>query len=340
MGADLKVVPEIPVQEEPEIINELYKEFEDNVDMVDNYCKTRGVFGGLDVGFPQMTHALEGLQPGIILIAGQPNVGKSALVLQMALQVAKTNEKVYCMYHSIDDNIKEMLPRAVATLAKVPINSIKFPQKLEQEGQFKALERREKALNEIKQLSDRFGIRDSLYNGEGADIESIEQSIKNIKMSLPDDVRICLFIDNFHDLNSKTIARSDSEAKRYEYICEKLTSLANNYDMAIVCTAELKKLNGNRRPTIEDVRESVKISYEAKAILLCYNEVGLKGENANIYWDDPGKEGKQPVLEVHFGKNKLSSFKNRLFYSFWPEMSRLEETSPDGAKLFRGKIQY
>ena len=343
MAADLRAVPpRNPLENIREEIetNELYKEFRDNVDLVDKYCHTRGTFGGLDMGFPQMTEALEGLQPGIILIAGQPNVGKSAIVLQMALQVAQSNDKVYCMYHSIDDNIKEMLPRAAATLARVPINQIKFPQKLEQEGQIRALERRARALQEIKQLSSRFGIRDSLYNGEGADIEAIEHSVKHMRMSLPEDVKICLFIDNFHDLNSKTITRTESEAKRYEYICDKLTSMANNYDMPIVCSAELKKLNGTRRPTAEDVRESVKIAYEAKAILLCYNEVGLKGEAANVYWDDPSREGKQPVLEVHFGKNKLSSFKGRLFYNFWPEMSRLEEVGKEGSNVHRAKIHY
>lgn len=304
--------------------NELFLEFENSVDMVDEYCKNRGVFGGLDVGFPQMTQALEGLQPGIILIAGQPNVGKSALVLQMAIQVAKSNPDVYCMYHSIDDNVKEMMPRAAAMMAKVPINTIKFPQKLEEEKQFKALDRRAKAIKELKLMSDKFGIRDNGFNGEGANIESIEHSVKNMKMHLPEGTQIVLFIDNFHDLSSKTLTRSDTDAKRYEFICDKLTAMASNYDMPIVCTAEFKKLNGNRRPTTEDVRESVKIAYEAKAILLCYNEVGLRGENANVFWDDPGRDGKQPVLEVHFGKNKLSSFKGRLFYNFWPEMSRLE----------------
>ena len=29
---------------------------------------------------------------------------------------------------------------------------------------------------------------------------------------------------------------------------------------------------------------TVKIKYEAKAILLCYNEVHYKGENSNIYF--------------------------------------------------------
>jgi replicative DNA helicase len=323
-----------------EVDNELFKEFLDNVEAVDQYCKNRGILGGLDFGFPQMTHHLDGLQPGITLIAGQPNTGKSAITLQIALQVAQNNDKVYCMYHSIDDNKNEIMPRAAATLASVPINSIKFPEKLKAAGDHAGLARRARAIEQLKALNTRFGIRDDSYNGEGSDIESIEESVRTMKMNLPEDVQICLFIDNFHDLDSRTLKGGTTDNAKYNYICDQLTRFANTYDMPIVCTAELRKLNGFRRPTIDDVRETTKIGYQAKAIMLCYNEVGLKGENADIYWERPGITAKQPVLEIQFGKNKYSSFKGRLFYNFSPEMSKLVEMPEEGAQILRAKIHY
>lgn len=74
----------------------------------------------------------------------------------------------------------------------------------------------------------------------------------------------------------------------------------------------------------------MKIAYEAKAILLCYNEVGLKGESASVYYNRGEPEFaqfKQPVLEVKVGKNKYTSYKGRMFYEFQPERSYLKEAS-------------
>mgnify|MGYP002514940018 CR=1 FL=1 len=92
------------------------------------------------------------------------------------------------------------------------------------------------------------------------------------------------------------------------------------YNIPLVCTAEMKKINGDRRPILDDIRECVKIKYEAKAIILVYNEVHYKGESSEIFFNRNGYMMKQPVLELHFAKNKISSFKGRLFYEFYPEL--------------------
>jgi len=49
---------------------------------------------------------------------------------------------------------------------------------------------------------------------------------------------------------------------------------------------------------------------------MLYNEVGLEQQNASVFYRSPDRPGKQPVLEVHAGKNKQSDFKGRLYYEF------------------------
>ena len=114
--------------------------------------------------------------------------------------------------------------------------------------------------------------------------------------------------------------------------------LAINYDIPVVCTAELKKLYANRRPALDDIREAVKIKYEAKAILLLYNEVHYKGESSDVYFLRNGNPLKQPVVEVHFAKNKIHSFKGRCFFEFFPEMARLEESDAMATKTYNSLI--
>ena len=84
--------------------------------------------------------------------------------------------------------------------------------------------------------------------------------------------------------------------------------------------------------------EGVKIKYEAKAIILVYNEVHYKGESSEIFFNRNGYMMKQPVLELHFAKNKISSFKGRLFYEFYPELSRLEEPDEDSIRRYAGLV--
>jgi replicative DNA helicase len=106
----------------------------------------------------------------------------------------------------------------------------------------------------------------------------------------------------------------------------------------MICSAELKKLNGVRRPSLDDLRETVKIKYEAKAVLLVYNEVHYKGESAGVYFLWQNEPLKQPVFEVHFAKNKFHTYKGRLFFEFYPEMARFEEADPQAAKAYASVV--
>lgn len=84
--------------------------------------------------------------------------------------------------------------------------------------------------------------------------------------------------------------------------------------------------------------KGVKIKYEAKAVLMVYNEVHYKGESADVYFLRSNNPLKQPVFEVHFAKNKIHSFKGRCFFEFFPEMARLEESDAQATKTYSSLI--
>ena len=69
-----------------------------------------------------------------------------------------------------------------------------------------------------------------------------------------------------------------------------------------------------------------------------YNDVSKNSEAANIFYYMEGSEEKQPILELDWAKNKKSSFKQKTFYSFVPEYSRLSETSEEDTKRFSALI--
>jgi len=328
----------IVMQQPDKDLLSIQQEMLETIDRVDEYCKNRGRLGGLDWGMQSLNKAFDGLNPGLILVAGSPNTGKSAFCLQVAWNVALANQniipgerpnKAYSLYFSLDDNVTELLPRIIAMDQDIPINVVKAPAKYEDERP-DLVARRAAGINALKRALPYFKMLDST---QGTSIEFIEEQIRRHHLELQsrdEAYKLVVFIDNFHDITVDQISFRDNANAKFEHISNELSRICTQYDIPIICTAELRKLNGARRPIVDDVKESGKIAYEAKAILLCYNEVGIKGESANIYFVRAEQEFasfKQPVLEVKVGKNKYSSYKGRMFYYFYPEKSQLREVN-------------
>jgi replicative DNA helicase len=328
--------------------HELQNEMLGIIDRVDEYSWNKGLNGGLDWGFEQFNEAFEGLQPGLILIGAGPNVGKSALCLQLGWQIALANkdfdashvQRAYVLYFSLDDNDTEILPRVVALDQGIPIGVVKSPAKFEQMGYVGDLVRRKEGIARLKANADVFKLIDGNYrmpSGEvfGNSVEKIEQVVEYHVRGLNQSgipYKLVVFIDNFHDISVEKRLQTSDTNEKWQYIAERISGLCTVYDIPVICTSEMRKLNGARRPVADDIRESVKLSYEAKAILTCYNEVGIRGDAATISWDCDGE--KKPILEVMVAKNKYGTYKKRMFFNFDPGMSRLDPVSDVDAATY------
>jgi replicative DNA helicase len=307
---------------------------------MDEYSWRRGKMGGLDWGFERLNYAFEGLNPGVHLVAAQSNVGKSGFMMQIAKQVSYSNQvvtedrprKAFCVYFSLDDNTNELLPRFIAIDQMIPINVVRSPEKYK--DNIEQMKKRAEGVEKLDALVDFFALYDS---NDGTSIEEIEKVVEQYSFELSridETYQLVVFIDNFHDVTvSSTNFGADSNG-RYDYIADRLSLIATKFDCPIICSAELRKLNGNRRPGLDDIRESTKIGYEAKAVLMCYNEVGLRGQQAQVFFKRPDSEDNQPVFEVDIRKNKYTSFKGRMFFEFFPEMSYFREVNALGAQRY------
>ena len=325
---DIKVNPE-PTEDYQKAMYDTIRNFE-----IDAWSPKSD---GLKTGFTTIDKAFDGgLKNGFIIIAADSNVGKTAFMSQMAWQVVENNKDVYVMDFSLDDPMEDKIPRIVASNSRVVINSVKNPQKYMNNPNM--LKRRTMGLARLYNRTDKYLIRDASFT---TDIETIEEEIIRMKVEferLGVDKRIVVFIDNFHDLTTKEHPNYQDKQK-YDHIAQKCADIAIKYKIPLVCTAEFRKMNGSFRPTLDSIRESVKIKYEAKAILLCHNEVHYKGEGADVYFEREDKpDQKQPVFEIHFAKNKISSFKGRLFFESYPEMAYMTECDDNTTKSYASQI--
>lgn len=297
---------------------------------------------GIKTGWKDIDDAFEGgLKTGWILIAGDSNIGKTSFLSLMAWNVAHNNNDVYVMDFSLDDPMHDKIPRVVAAANKVIINAVGTPNNYLQYPEM--LKRRSEGLAKVRNAVDRYRCYDANH---GTDIDIIEASIKSMKVQLEESAmmrgeepkRLVVLIDNFHDLTTTARESMGSDKMKYDYLAQRVADMATRYDIPLITTGEFKKLNGFRRPGVDDIRESVKIKYEAKAILLCYSEVGVKGESASVYYERQGKAEKQPVFEVKFGKNKMGSEKGRAFFEFYPEIAYFELSDSNDRRKYNNLI--
>lgn len=334
-GNEVKVEFEYPDKPTEEYQKQMWDTI-DNFETVAWSPKSKGV----KTGFPTIDKAFDGgITPqAFVIIAGVSNIGKTALLSQMAWQIATAKDdngdylnNAYVMDFSLDDSMADKLSRVAAASGRIVINSVKTPLNYTQYPLM--LIRRKKALIDIRNNSDRYRAYDATFSTFIEDIEEeIQRNIIYFKTNKIDK-QIVVCIDNFHDLNT-TVKPNMSDKEKYDFMAQWCSDVAIKYDIIMLCTGELKKLNATRRPIGDDIRESVKIQYEAKALLLVYNEVHYKGENANIYYMKKNNPFKQPIFEVHFIKNKLGPYKGRAFFKFFPEMALMEECDENTQKNF------
>lgn len=291
---------------------------------------------GLATGFKSFDKAFDGgWKPGFYVIAGDSNLGKSAMLTQINWMILENNQKVYLMDFSLDDPMPDKIGRMVASWNKVIINAVKSPMQYTHIPLM--LARRKEGINKIKRSVNKYKPYDSNFSSFIEDIEEEVQRIKIIMEKTDPEIQVVVAIDSFHDLAIKSKSGL-TETQKYNEIAQWAADLAIKYDVVLIVTAELKKVEGYRRPQLGDLRESIKIRYEAKAILMVYNDVHYRGDNAEIFFQKKNSTEKQPVFEVQIAKNKIHSFKGRFFYYFYPELAYMKEVDENTAKTFANSV--
>lgn len=301
---------------------------------------------GHRTGFKKLDEALDGLQPGFHMLAAESNVGKSSFTAQMLWNLLKLNDNVAVLDFSLDDPYIDRLARIGASATRKPINLFRRPKKYANNAEYMA--ERKKFIDKI--LLDYVKHRRLFAydtTRQGTDVRQIEQTIQNVKAAIEEyadrnDIKpydLVVFIDSFHDLEAVSlVGHQATSIQRYDALAQEMSNIAQRYDIAIVTTGELRKLNALRRPNESDVRDTVKIRYEAKSLLLGYSDVAARKEAAKIYFERDDVPGKQPVFELEIAKNKSNSVKTRLFFYYFTDLSYFEDVEDDVAQEFMTAI--
>lgn len=298
--------------------------------------------------FPLIHEKLEGIDSGLYLLPAESNAGKSAMMMNIVEDLIMCEDNnLFGIYFSLDDSKHEIIPRVIAMREGIRIGTVAKPQRAQNminENHEEAsllideLAKREAGINNLKANSNKLMIIDSTKVKTLDEMHAYIERVYNYIKAINPKMNLVVAIDSIKDiiLDDHYNIKTTNEAS--DFIARAVKHWTVEFEIPVFSSVHLRKLNGNRRPTLDDLKDSNVLVYEASVIWLLFNDVSKNKQGAKIYHRHEEQEEKLPVIEFDWAKNKKSSYKGRTFCYFAPEMSRAAECGIDAIRRFNALL--
>jgi len=229
-------------------------------DVLDNWgSRKKGTLTGIPTGYYELDNLLSGMQKSdLIICAGRPSMGKTALALCMARNAAVDYGHRVGLF-SLEMSNSQLVERLITAEAKVDSHLIRT-------GRLPK--------NEWKKLSRAAGpLADAnIYVDDSAGLNIIDLRAKARQLKAEKDIEF-LIVDYIQLLHSGT--KIESRQQEISYISRSLKALAKDLNIPILALSQLSRAVENRtdhRPIMSDLRESGAIEQDADVILFIYRK--------------------------------------------------------------------
>jgi len=217
-----------------------------------------GLFG-IPSGFIDLDEKLSGFQKSdLIIVAGRPSMGKTALCLSIARNVAIDHNKKVGIF-SLEMSKKQLGERLISSESRINSHKIKTSQL--PKGDWRKLSTAANSLSNSKIFID---------DSPGLNVMELRAKARQLKAEKKIDI---LIVDYIQLLNAGT--RSENRQQEMSYISRSLKALAKELDIPIICLSQLSRAVENRtnhRPVMSDLRESGAIEQDADVVLFIYRQ--------------------------------------------------------------------
>ena len=219
----------------------------------------KGTLTGIASGFTELDNMLSGFQKSdLIILAGRPSMGKTALALTIARNSAVTyNHKVGIF--SLEMSNQQLAQRLITAEARVDSHLVRTGRLPKTEWKNLA-----SAANDLHKAP--------IYIDDSASLNILELRAKARKLKSEKDVDI-LIVDYLQLLNQD--GRSESRQQEISFISRSLKALAKELEIPIIALSQLSRAVESRaehRPIMSDLRESGAIEQDADIILFIYRK--------------------------------------------------------------------
>lgn len=206
---------------------------------------------GISSGFYDLDQIMLGWQPGeLTILAGRSSMGKTAMMIRMALNAAASGNKTGIF--SLEMSTHMILIRLIVAQAAVPLSSL-----------------RKNMLGE----EDREKVRDALSQLQKMPLfvdESTCMSPVRLAQDLDKNPLDIVFLDY---LQLMSLGGHIARYQELDTMCMQLKDIAKRYNIPVVCLCQLNREVEQRTdhtPKVSDLRESGGIEQAADTVLLLH----------------------------------------------------------------------
>ena len=265
-----------------DIVNNVYEKIEER-------AKNKGQLTGVDTGFYELNTYTNGLQKSdLIILAARPAMGKTALALNIAQNVA-LRAKVPVAIFSLEMSRDQLAQRLMCSEAEVDTQRLKT-------GNVQAKDWEKLA----KAMSDLYDAKIYIDDTAGCTITDLRAKCRRLAMAEKD---LGLIVIDYLQLIEGT-GRED-RMQQISGISRVLKILAKELNVPILALSQLSRAvegRTDKRPMLSDLRESGSIEQDADIVMFIYRDEYYK--NANTEEEEAEKAANKGEAEIIIAKHR------------------------------------
>ncbi|HNW25484.1 MAG TPA: replicative DNA helicase [Candidatus Gastranaerophilaceae bacterium] len=250
---------------------------------------------GVPTGFYELDNITSGLQKSdLIILAARPSMGKTALALNIAQNVA-IRAKFPVAVFSLEMSKEQLVQRMLCSEAEVDSQRLRTGHM-----QSKDWEKLANAMNDFAQAP--IYIDDS----PGCSLTDIRAKCRRLAMQ---EKNLGLIVIDYLQLMEGS--GKEERIQQISAISRGLKTLARELDVPVIALSQLSRAveqRKDRRPMLSDLRESGAIEQDADIVMFIYREDYYNREEGDEMPKATGKEGKSDILVAKHRNGPVGNF--------------------------------
>ncbi len=255
-----KMIFDITSHQRREIrIHQMKDIVKESIETIDNLYQRKENITGIPTGFHDLDMKTAGFQKSdLIILAGRPSMGKSALAISMLEHIGAT-QKIPCAYFSLEMSKDQLAQRMLCSIAGVNVHKVRT-------GFFSQTDW-PKLVDAAGKLSE-----SPIYIDDTPGVSGLELRAKARRLKAKHDIQM-LIIDYLQLMRGA--ARSENRQQEISEISRSMKALARELNIPIIAVSQLSRAveqRQDKRPQLSDLRESGAIEQDADVVMLLLRE--------------------------------------------------------------------
>ncbi len=288
----------------------------ETVELLEQIHGKHGGVTGVPSGFPRLDELTGGFQNSdLIIIAGRPSQGKTALALSIARNAALHKEKrTGVAVFSLEMSEQQLIIRMLSSEAKVNAHDLRTGKLMDE--QWSRLSRTAGRLSEAK-----------IFIDDSAALSILELRAKARRLKAEHNIGLVI-VDYLQLIQGPK--NSESREREISMISRSLKALSKELNIPVIALSQLNRAveaRGDKRPMLADLRESGAIEQDADVVLFVHRPEMYGMEN--IKDDELGTISSEGIAEIIIGKQRNGPT-GVVLLQFHKQYASFEKLAPAG----------